>query len=104
LPKSDHAPLQALAAAQQDSIVALRRSAIDYQRIYHVTLPIASQVSIVTPEPIEMRSTAHYRFSVSAARRTEDFWTQARILAEAARKFRRERTSCQLNEKEKNDR
>ena len=101
--KWDRAPLQALGATQRDAIAALRRSAIDYQRICHITLPFASQVSIVSPEPIEMRSTAHYRFSISAAGCTEGFWTQARILAEAAQKFRREGAFWQLNEKEQND-
>jgi hypothetical protein len=101
--KWDRAPLQALGATQRDAIAALRRSAIDYQRICRVTLPTASQLSIVKPEPIEMRSTAHYRFSISAARCTGGFWTQARILAEAAHKFRRETASWQLDEKEQND-
>jgi len=49
----DHAPLQALGATQRDAIAALRRSAIDYQRVCHITLSVASQVSIVTPEPTE---------------------------------------------------
>ncbi|SDR60918.1 hypothetical protein [Paraburkholderia tuberum] len=89
--RRDHAPLQALGATPREAIATLRRCAIDYQRLCHITLPIAPQALSITPEPIATRSRTHYRFSVGAARRTESFWSHTRILAEAAGKFHRER-------------
>ncbi|CAB3744454.1 hypothetical protein [Paraburkholderia rhynchosiae] len=98
----DHAPLQALGATPREAIATLRRCAIDYQRICQITLPIAPQALTIAPEPIATQSTTHYRFSVGAARCAESFWSHARILAEAARKFHRESGSWQPNEKEQN--
>jgi hypothetical protein len=94
----DHAPLQALGATPREAIATLRRCAIAYQRICHITLPIAPQALSITPEPMATRARTHYRFSVGAARLTEGFWSHARILAEAARKYNRERGAWQPGE------
>ncbi|MEM5425238.1 hypothetical protein [Paraburkholderia ferrariae] len=47
------ARLQAIGATPGDAIVALRRSAADYQRICHVALPHSPAVPLVRPEPMD---------------------------------------------------
>ncbi|REE06601.1 hypothetical protein B0G71_8283 [Paraburkholderia sp. BL27I4N3] len=84
----DHAPLQVLAATPREAVAALRRCALEYQRICKVVLPFAPSFPTAAPAPMETRSALYYRFSVGAARCNEGFWRDARILAEAARKYR----------------
>ncbi|TDG01885.1 hypothetical protein E1N52_42665 [Paraburkholderia guartelaensis] len=84
----DHAPLQVLAATPGAALAALRRCALEYQRICKVVLPFAPSFSTAAPAPMETRPALHYRFSVDAARSNEGFWRDARILAEAAHKYR----------------
>jgi hypothetical protein len=84
----DDAALQVLAATPGEALTTLRRCALEYRRICKVVLPIASPLSIAVPLPIETPSAANYQFTVSAARCTEGFWRDARILAQAARKYR----------------
>ncbi|MFB9128365.1 hypothetical protein E2553_39925 [Paraburkholderia dipogonis] len=84
----DHAPLQVLAATPGEVLAALRRCALEYQKICKVALPFAPSFSTAAPAPIETRPALHYRFSVGAARCHDGFWRDARILAEEARKYR----------------
>lgn len=84
----DHAALQVLAATPGKALTALRRCALEYQRICKIHLPCATPLSIAVPLPIEPSSSANYQFSVGAARCTEGFWRDARLLAQAARRYR----------------
>jgi len=95
----DHAPLQVLAASPGEAFTALRCCALEYQRICKVDLPFAAPLSIAVAFPIETPSAVNYQFTVSAARCTEGFWRDARILAQAARRHRA-RTTRRIREQQ----
>jgi hypothetical protein len=85
----DHARLQVQAATPAAAIAALRRCAMDYQRICQVALPVVASVPFVTPEPMQKQLADHYQFSVACVRARKGFWREAFVLTEAARSYQR---------------
>lgn len=73
-------------AAPGEALADLPRYTLVYQRTCKVALPLAL-MSTVAFAPIETRSTPHYRLSVDPAQYVDGFWRDARILAEAARRY-----------------
>ncbi|MEX3925078.1 hypothetical protein AB4Y36_13750 [Paraburkholderia sp. BR10936] len=85
------ARLQAVGATPGDAITALRRSAADYQRVCHVTLPHTPAVPLVRPEPIAPMLADSYHALVSDVRHFGGFWRAGPELGDAARRYQRAR-------------
>ncbi|WP_028206476.1 hypothetical protein [Paraburkholderia nodosa] len=68
------ARLQAIGATPGDAITALRRSAIDYQRVCHVALPHTPAVPLVRPEPMDPLLAGSYHALVGDVRHFGGFW------------------------------
>jgi hypothetical protein len=81
----DQSRLQVLAATPAAAITALRRCAIEYQRICQIALPFTPLTPLVVPELMDARLTADYHYFVEVVRCQKGFWREAAILADAAR-------------------